>query len=118
MKSKFNEAQISAINHFKGPTLVLAGPGSGKTTVITHRKLIEEYGVNPSNILVITFTKAAATQMQDRFTRLMDGKYYPVSFGTFHAVYFKILKYAYNYSADNILREEKKIEYKGEENVL
>ncbi|MEE1518042.1 MAG: ATP-dependent helicase [Lachnospiraceae bacterium] len=113
MKSKFNEAQISAINHFKGPALVLAGPGSGKTTVITHRtkKLIEEYGVNPSNILVITFTKAAATQMQDRFTRLMDGKYYPVSFGTFHAVYFKILKYAYNYSADNILREEKKIEY-------
>lgn len=113
MKSTFNEAQISAINHFKGPALVLAGPGSGKTTVITHRtkKLIEEYGVNPSNILVITFTKAAAGQMQDRFTRLMDGKYYPVSFGTFHAVYFKILKYAYNYSADNILREEKKVEY-------
>ncbi|MBQ2981014.1 MAG: ATP-dependent helicase [Lachnospiraceae bacterium] len=113
MKSTFNEAQINAINHFKGPALVLAGPGSGKTTVITHRtkKLIEEYGVNPSNILVITFTKAAAVQMQDRFTRLMDGKYYPVSFGTFHAVYFKILKYAYNYSADNILREEKKAEY-------
>ena len=113
MKSTFNEAQINAINHFKGPALVLAGPGSGKTTVITHRTkiLIEEYGVNPSNILVITFTKAAAVQMQDRFTRLMDGKYYPVSFGTFHAVYFKILKYAYNYSADNILREEKKAEY-------
>ena len=76
MKSKFNEAQISAINHFKGPALVLAGPGSGKTTVITHRtkKLIEEYGVNPSNILVITFTKAAATEMQNRFTQLMDGK--------------------------------------------
>lgn len=113
MKSMFNEAQINAINHFKGPALVLAGPGSGKTTVITHRTkiLIEEYGVNPSNILVITFTKAAAVQMQDRFTRLMDGKYYPVSFGTFHAVYFKILKYAYNYSADNILREEKKAEY-------
>ena len=113
MKSTFNEAQMQAINHFKGPALVLAGPGSGKTTVITHRtkKLIEEYGVNPSNILVITFTKAAATEMQNRFTQLMDGKYYPVSFGTFHAVYFKILKYAYNYSADNILREEKKIEY-------
>lgn len=113
MKSTFNEAQINAINHFKGPALILAGPGSGKTTVITHRTkiLIEEYGVNPSNILVITFTKAAAVQMQDRFTRLMDGKYYPVSFGTFHAVYFKILKYAYNYSADNILREEKKAEY-------
>ena len=109
----FNEAQIKAIEHFNGPALVLAGPGSGKTTVITHRtkKLIEDYGVNPSNILVITFTKAAATEMKSRFEGLMGDRYYPVTFGTFHAVYFKILKYAYNYSSDNILREEKKTEY-------
>lgn len=113
MKSTFNNAQIKAINHFKGPALVLAGPGSGKTTVITHRtkKLIEEYRVSPSNILVITFTKAAASEMQERFVKLMDDRYYPVSFGTFHAVFFKILKYAYNYSADNILREEIKLQY-------
>ena len=109
----FNESQIKAVDFKDGACMVLAGPGSGKTTVITHRtkKLIEECGVNPSNILVITFTKAAATEMQTRFQALMGGRYYPVTFGTFHAVYFKILKYAYNYSADNILREEKKNEY-------
>ena len=109
----FNESQIKAVDFKDGACMVLAGPGSGKTTVITHRtkKLIEDYGVNPSNILVITFTKAAATEMQTRFQSLMGGRYYPVTFGTFHAVYFKILKYAYNYSADNILREDKKNEY-------
>lgn len=109
----FNEAQIKAVDFYKGPMMVLAGPGSGKTTVITHRvkKLIEDYKVDPSNILVITFTKAAATEMKNRFLSLVGGRYYPVSFGTFHAVYFKILKYAYNYSGDNILREEKKAEY-------
>lgn len=55
----FNESQLEAINHIDGPALVLAGPGSGKTTVITRRtkKLIEE-GVSPDNILVVTFTKA------------------------------------------------------------
>ena len=109
----FNESQIKAVDFKDGACMVLAGPGSGKTTVITHRtkKLIEEYGVNPSNILVITFTKAAATEMQARFQTLMGARNFPVTFGTFHAVYFKILKYAYNYSADNILREEKKNEY-------
>lgn len=109
----FNDSQIKAVDFKDGACLVLAGPGSGKTTVITHRtkKLIEEHGINPGNILVITFTKAAATEMQTRFQSLMGGRYYPVTFGTFHAVYFKILKYAYNYSADNILREEKKSEY-------
>ena len=109
----FNDSQIKAVDFKDGACLVLAGPGSGKTTVITHRtkKLIEDYGVNPSNILVITFTKAAASEMQSRFASLMGGRYYPVTFGTFHAVFFKILKYAYNYSADNILREEKKSEY-------
>ena len=85
---------------------------SGKTTVITHRtkKLIEEEGISPYNILVITFTKAADMEMQQRFLQLMGGKRLPVSFGTFHAVYFQILKYAYNYRAENIIREEKKYE--------
>ena len=60
MKENFNEGQLRAIEHFKGPALVLAGPGSGKTRVITYRTryLIEHHKVNPSNILVITFTKA------------------------------------------------------------
>ena len=103
----FNHSQIQAINHYKGPALVLAGPGSGKTTVITQRtkKLIEDYGVNPANILVVTFTKAAAREMKERFRNLM-GKNLPVSFGTFHAIFFNILKYAYKLEASNIVREE------------
>lgn len=109
----FNPSQSRAIAHEKGPMLVLAGPGSGKTLVITQRTktLIEHYGVNPSNILVITFTKAAATEMQERFDKLMDGQKLPVSFGTFHAVYFKILKYAFRYDAGNIIRDEQKIQF-------
>ena len=62
----FNEAQLSAVSHYKGPAMVLAGPGSGKTTVITHRikNLIEQYKVEPSVILVITFTRMAAEEMK------------------------------------------------------
>ncbi|WFR56612.1 ATP-dependent helicase [Anaerocolumna sp. AGMB13025] len=105
-----NQSQLTAINHNKGPMLVLAGPGSGKTLVITRRteELIRQYGVNPQNILVITFTKAAAGEMKERFVRLMGGKGEGVNFGTFHAVFFTILKYAYHYSAANIIREDQK----------
>lgn len=90
--------------------MVLAGPGSGKTTVTTYRtkRLIEQAGVHPGNILVITFTKAAAKEMEQRFQSIMGEGNFPVTFGTFHAVFFKILKYAYHYSAANILREEEK----------
>ena len=92
----FNKAQKTALSHRDGPMMVLAGPGSGKTTVITHRvKKLLEQGVNPSGILVITFTKAAATEMKERFLRLAgkeyengDGK---VTFGTFHSVFYQIL---------------------------
>lgn len=106
----FNEAQQEAIEHNKGPMMVLAGPGSGKTLVITHRTktLIEKYHVEPSKILVITFTKAAAQEMKERFQKLMGGKYVPVRFGTFHAIFFSILKHAYNYNASNIIRESDK----------
>lgn len=109
-KHTFNEWQKAAIFHGDGPMMVLAGPGSGKTRVITYRIrcLIEEHGVNPSNLLVVTFTKAAALEMQRRFSALYDGISLPVSFGTFHAVFFKILRYAYGYDASNILREEDK----------
>ncbi|MBQ6696862.1 MAG: ATP-dependent helicase, partial [Lachnospiraceae bacterium] len=108
----FNEAQQKAIAHREGPMLVLAGPGSGKTAVITRRVLeLTKQGVAPGNILVITFTKAAAMEMQERFERLQKeeegtlpaGR---VNFGTFHAVFFKILKYAYQFDASNIIREE------------
>lgn len=107
----FHESQLKAIKHFKGPMMVLAGPGSGKTTVITHRVkcLIEEYGVEPGSILVITFTRAAAEEMKQRFRILMEGAHPPVSFGTFHAVFFSILKHAYRYDSSNIIREEQRV---------
>lgn len=105
-----DSAQKKAIEHDRGPMLVLAGPGSGKTLVITRRTqwLIEKAGVAPGNILVVTFTRAAAGEMRSRFDRLMNGRHLPVSFGTFHAVFFTILKYAYNYRVDNILSEDEK----------
>lgn len=106
----FNQSQTGAILHKDGPMLVLAGPGSGKTAVITARtkNLIEKHHINPSNILVITFTKAAATEMKQRFEKLMGDGNYPVTFGTFHAVFFKILKLAYGFMGSNIIPEEDK----------
>ncbi|WP_167958972.1 ATP-dependent helicase [Anaerosporobacter faecicola] len=110
---KFNASQLSAIQHKNGPMLVLAGPGSGKTAVITKRTqyLIEECGINPLNILVITFTKAAASEMKTRFHHLMKQVHAPVCFGTFHSIFFTILKYAYNYSSANIISEEARLTF-------
>lgn len=109
----FNNSQKEAITHNQGPMMVLAGPGSGKTLVITQRTkyLIEQQGVNPGNILVITFTKAAAMEMKGRFEKLMDGMRAAVTFGTFHSVFFHILKHAYRFSSGNILPEEKRMEF-------
>ncbi len=110
---EMNQSQITAINHTTGPMLVLAGPGSGKTLVITRRtqELIESHGVNPENILVITFTKAAAMEMKDRFSKLTGNNGRGVNFGTFHAVFFTIIKYAYQYNASNIIREDQRFFY-------
>lgn len=104
---QFNNSQLKAVKHKSGPMLVIAGPGSGKTTVLTARirNLIEEYSVNPVNILVITFTKAAANEMKSRFNNMM-GRSTNVTFGTFHAVFFMILRAAYNYSVDSIIKED------------
>lgn len=109
----FHESQLQAIKHQQGPAMILAGPGSGKTTVITHRTkyLIEECGIDPSNILVITFTRAAAREMKERFDVLMNGQPQRVNFGTFHSVFFTILKQAYRYSASNIVKEEQRTRY-------
>jgi DNA helicase-2/ATP-dependent DNA helicase PcrA len=103
----FNKAQLGAIEHKDGAMLVLAGPGSGKTAVITHRtkNLITKHHVKPSEILVITFTKAAANEMKERFNSLMKDERVNVSFGTFHAVFFTILKYAYRFTSANIADE-------------
>ena len=157
----FNQAQMMALEHRDGPMMVLAGPGSGKTTVITHRiKRLLEAGVDPSGILVITVTKAAATEMKERFLRLareedekrkqaeqgakcaqrtggsrtgaekpffgtadpgswrreacgtsLEAAGSRVSFGTFHSVFYHILKWAYRFPAGNVISGEEKRQY-------
>lgn len=151
----FNQAQMTALEHRDGPMMVLAGPGAGKTTVITHRiKRLLEAGVDPSGILVITFTKAAATEMKERFLRLareedekrkqaeqraggsrtgaekpffgtadpgprrreacgtsLEAAGSRVSFGTFHSVFYHILKWAYRFPAGNVISGEEKRQY-------
>ena len=108
----FSKAQTQAIMHKDGPMMVLAGPGSGKTTVITHRiqYLTKEYGIDPGDILVITFTRAAAEEMRERYEALTGGGS-RVTFGTFHSIFFRILKLAYRYTADNIVREEQQMQF-------
>ncbi|HWT77034.1 MAG TPA: ATP-dependent helicase [Mobilitalea sp.] len=110
---QMNVAQLDAVQHTEGPMLVIAGPGSGKTLVITERTryLIEKCHVPEDQILVITFTKAAATEMKERFLTLRGQKHTGVNFGTFHAVFFTILKHAYRFSAANIVKEDMRYQY-------
>lgn len=108
---QWNKAQQEAISFLNGPCLTLAGPGSGKTAVITQRtyNLIHQWGVDPSHILVVTFTRLAAQEMRERFLCLEGQKSTRVTFGTFHAVFFMILKHAYGYTSDSILRQDEKL---------
>lgn len=108
MAKTLHPNQIHAISHGTGPMLVLAGPGSGKTTVIIQRirRLTEKMGVSPYRILVITFTKAAAEQMKTRYAAL-QGKM-GVMFGTFHSIFFRILRQACGYSLEQVLSEDER----------
>lgn len=108
MAKTLHPNQIHAISHGTGPMLVLAGPGSGKTTVIIQRirRLTEKMGVSPYRILVITFTKAAAEQMKTRYAAL-QGKT-GVMFGTFHSIFFLILRQACGYSLEQVLSEDER----------
>lgn len=109
---QLNKEQEEAVLHERGPMLVLAGPGSGKTYVLTNRilNLIEKAHVPPDNILVITFSKKAAKSMQHRFNALSNA-FYPVTFGTFHAIFFHILTHHGLYSKEGILNTKTKISY-------
>jgi len=86
---ELNPSQLRAVSHGSGPCLVLAGPGSGKTTVIIRRiqNLITQYHIRPENILAVTFSRAAAEEMSQRFSGA-DG----VTFGTVHSIFLRILK--------------------------
>ena len=106
----FNEAQTQAIQHTDGPCLVLAGPGSGKTLTIVNRVkyLIEKQKVRPEEILVVTFTRFAAAEMKSRLCLVMGKRDLPVTVGTFHGIYYGILKWAYRVNQENILSETEK----------
>jgi len=89
-----NPEQKRAVFHNKGPLLILAGAGSGKTRVLTHRiaYLIEEYGVNPWNILAITFTNKAAKEMRERVDRIIGNGSEDIWVSTFHSTCVRILR--------------------------
>ena len=107
---KRNPSQIRAIAHLSGPMMVLAGPGSGKTSVIVERTayMINEGKISASSILVVTFSRAAAVEMKERFLKFVNRDRSEVTFGTFHGIFYGILKAAYNLNASNILSEEEK----------
>ncbi len=104
-----DDAQMKAVTASLGPTLVIASPGSGKTTVIIERikYLINDLNIDPQQILVITFTRDAAFQMKTRFEAGGEQTSSPV-FGTFHSIFFHILSLEYGYTNANILEGQNK----------
>ncbi len=108
MGKKLNTAQQKAVCHETGPMLVLAGPGSGKTTVLLCRisRLLERGLVKPQEILALTFSKAAAEEMKSRFENLNGAS--GVSFGTFHSIFFRILRSRYGWNVEQIFQEEER----------
>lgn len=109
---KLSKNQERAVTYGKGPLMVLAGPGSGKTFVITMRVkyIIENLKINPCNILVLTFSRSAAKEMKERFLKISDKteSYASVTWGTFHAVFFAILRAAYGYNANQVISDNEK----------
>jgi len=89
-----NDKQKEAVEFGEGPLLILAGAGSGKTRVLTHRiaYLIEKRGIFPGNILAITFTNKAANEMKERISKLLSNNVDDIWMGTFHSVCVRILR--------------------------
>ncbi|CEN86098.1 DNA helicase [[Clostridium] sordellii] len=109
--NKLNENQKNAVLHINGPCMVLAGPGSGKTRVITYRilNLVLNNNINSKNILAISFTKASSMEMKNRALSLSnDRRLNSVNYGTFHSVFFRILRFFEKYELDCILDEKNK----------
>lgn len=108
MAKKLNGNQRLAVCHETGPMLVLAGPGSGKTTVLLCRilRLLERNLARPTQILALTFSKAAAEEMRERFqkARGADG----VAFATFHSMFFRILRSRYGWGVERVFQEEER----------
>lgn len=117
MKYELNKNQKEAVDVNTGPCLVLSGPGSGKTFVLTSRiyNLIMNYKVRPSNILIITFTRAAACEMKERFLKIVSAErlrlYELPHFGTFHSIFFEILRNDFGYSKESLVSEDEEKRY-------
>jgi DNA helicase-2/ATP-dependent DNA helicase PcrA len=112
--NNYTNAQKSAIMHREGPAAVFAGPGSGKTFVLIEHifYLIDTLHIKPQNILVITFTKAAAVQMEERFFQKVNRRL-PIVFKTFHAFFYQVLSQSISHANKKILTvKEKKYIYK------
>ena len=91
--SLLNKAQLEAVTTVSAPLCILAGAGTGKTRVITHRiAYLIEHGADPENILGVTFTNKAATEMRERVDRILPGVAHRVMLGTFHGVSARILR--------------------------
>ena len=90
---ELNEAQSSAVKHTEGPSMVIAGAGSGKTRVLTYRVAhLLNLGADPFNILALTFTNKAAREMKERILKLVGNKdARNVWMGTFHSIFARIL---------------------------
>ena len=108
---KLNRGQTEAVCHRDGPCMVLSGPGSGKTTVITNRVLglSNSPGIDPETILVITFTRAAAEEMEKRYLALAGKQREKPVFGTFHSVFFQILKTEYGLKTESVAGDEERV---------
>jgi len=115
---QLNNNQQRAADHFESPCLVIAGPGSGKTATLISRirNLVEKYHVKPGEILVLTYTKAAAEEMERRYLAMENAGKKSVSseqvtFGTFHAICFQILKSHFSLQKKSLISEKEKIIY-------
>lgn len=105
--SKLSQEQERAVTLTEGPVMCIAGPGSGKTTTIVAklRYMLDFKHLSPSSILVVTFTREAAANMKNRFLSNSDSSYTKISFGTFHSIFYNMLKKESGFSNFSIIDE-------------
>ena len=116
--NNLNEAQKEAVMHLDGPLLIVAGAGSGKTKVITHKVawLSSVKGVNPMSLLTVTFTNKAAREMRGRIENILEENLNQMWCGTFHGIFHKMLKI--HWKEANLLKDFSVIDSEDQLRVL